>query len=201
MKRDYYEILGVAKTSSADEIKKAYRKLALENHPDRNPGNKQAEDKFKEAAEAYEVLSNTEKRAQYDRFGHQGMGSAASGGFSGQGGMRMEDIFSNFGDVFGDDFGSFFGGQQRGGGGRSRGQRGANLRVKIKMDFNEIAHGAAKKIKVKKYVSCNVCGGNGAKDKSSIQTCTTCQGRTGLTRQQYIPRSDADRHHLSHLQR
>lgn len=179
-KRDYYEILGVQKGASADEIKKAYRKVAMQYHPDRNPGDNAAEEKFKEAAEAYEVLSDTNKKAQYDRFGHAGMSGAAGGGggFSGQGGMRMEDIFSNFGDVFGDDmFGSFFGGgRQGGGGGRQRGSRGSNLRVKIKMNYAEIANGANKKIKVKKHVSCNTCSGSGAKDSNSVQTCTTCQG-------------------------
>ncbi len=177
-KRDYYEILGVAKGSQADEIKKAYRKIALQFHPDRNPGNKEAEEKFKEAAEAYDILSNPDKRAQYDRFGHAGVGGASQGGgFGGQGGMRMEDIFQNFGDVFGDDmFGSFFGGGRQGGGGQRQGTRGANLRIKLKMDFGEIANGANKKIKVKKHIVCNQCAGSGAKDKSSIQTCGGCGG-------------------------
>src|SRR3954468_5041858 len=149
-KRDYYEVLGVSKTASADEIKKAYRKVAMQYHPDRNPGNKDTEEHFKEAAEAYDVLSDADKKARYDRFGHAGVGSAAGGGYGG--GMRMEDIFQNFGDIFGDDmFGSFFGG---GGGrdGRHQGSRGSNLRVKLKMDYAEIASGASKKIKVKKYV-------------------------------------------------
>ncbi len=177
-KRDYYEILGVTKSSSADEIKKSYRKIALQFHPDRNPGNKEAEDKFKEAAEAYDTLSNPDKRAQYDRFGHAPMGGGGGGGFQGHGGMRMEDIFSNFGDVFGEDvFSNFFGG---GGGGRQGGQRqgtrGANLRIKLKMDFSEIANGANKKIKVKKHVTCTTCSGNGARDKNSMQTCAGCGG-------------------------
>lgn len=173
-KRDYYEVLGVSRSSSADEIKKAYRKIAMQYHPDRNPGDKAAEEKFKEAAEAYDVLSTPDKKAQYDRFGHAGMGGAASGGFGG--GMRMEDIFQNFGDVFGDDmFGSFFGGGGRSGG-RRQGARGANLRVKLKMSFADIANGANKKIKVKKYVSCNTCHGSGAKDSKSVQTCGTCGG-------------------------
>jgi molecular chaperone DnaJ len=177
-KRDYYEILGVSKSASADEIKKAYRKIAMQFHPDRNPGDKAAEEKFKEAAEAYDVLSSLDKKAQYDRFGHAGMGGAASGGHGGPGGMRMEDIFQNFGDIFGDDmFGSFFGGAGgRGGGGRRQGTRGANLRVKLKMSFAEIANGANKKIKVKKYVPCNTCAGSGAKDKGSVQTCGSCGG-------------------------
>lgn len=175
-KRDYYEVLGVSKSASADEIKKAYRKVAMKYHPDKNPGDAEAEEKFKEAAEAYEVLSNAEKKARYDQFGHAGMGGAASGGFGG-GGMRMEDIFSNFGDVFGEDiFGSFFGGGRQGGGRRSGGARGSNLRVKIKLNFAEIATGTKKTIKVKKYVTCNPCGGSGAKDSSSIQTCATCGG-------------------------
>ncbi|HTM66192.1 MAG TPA: molecular chaperone DnaJ [Flavipsychrobacter sp.] len=175
-KRDYYEVLGVSKTASADEIKKAYRKIALQFHPDRNPGDKDSEEKFKEAAEAYDVLSNADKRAQYDRFGHAGVGGASGGG-GGFGGMRMEDIFQNFGDIFGDDvFGSFFGGNGGRQGGRRQGSRGANLRVKLKMDYSEIANGASKKIKVKKYVGCEVCHGSGAKDKSSIQTCGTCGG-------------------------
>ena len=171
-KRDYYEVLGVAKGSSADEIKKSYRKIAMQFHPDRNPGNKEAEEKFKEAAEAYDTLSNPDKKAQYDRFGHAATGG---GGYGPQGGMRMEDIFSNFGDVFGNDmFGSMFGGQ--GGGGRRQGTRGANLRIKLKMDYAEIANGANKKIKVKKHISCQHCNGSGAKDRNSIQNCGTCGG-------------------------
>ncbi len=175
-KRDYYEILGVNKTASADEIKKAYRKVAMQFHPDRNPGDKSAEDKFKEAAEAYEVLSDADKKAQYDRYGHAGVSSNGRG-FSG-GGMNMEDIFSQFGDVFGEDlFGSFFGG----GGGRGRtsrakGVRGSNLRVKIKLTYEEIAKGVTKNIKVKKHVGCTTCSGSGAKDKGSVQTCGTCGG-------------------------
>jgi molecular chaperone DnaJ len=175
-KRDYYETLGVTKTASADEIKKAYRKVAMQFHPDRNPGDKSAEDKFKEAAEAYEVLSDADKKAQYDRYGHAGVSSNGRG-FSG-GGMNMEDIFSQFGDVFGEDlFGSFFGG----GGGRgrtskARGVRGSNLRVKIKLTYEEIAKGVTKNIKVKKHVVCNTCSGSGAKDKGSVQTCGTCGG-------------------------
>jgi molecular chaperone DnaJ len=176
MKRDYYEILGVAKGASVDEIKKSYRKVAMQFHPDRNPGDKTAEEKFKEAAEAYEVLSDADKRAQYDRYGHAGL-SNGRGGSSG-GGMNMEDIFSQFGDILGDDiFGSFFGGGRRGGGGgRARGVKGSNLRIKIKLDFEEIAKGVSKNIKVKKYVGCATCNGSGAKDKGSVQTCTTCGG-------------------------
>ncbi|MBO9659733.1 MAG: molecular chaperone DnaJ [Chitinophagaceae bacterium] len=177
-KRDYYEVLGVSKSASADEIKKAYRKVAMQFHPDRNPGDKAAEEKFKEAAEAYEILSDADKKAQYDRYGHAGLGGAAGRGFNG-GNMNMDDIFSQFGDIFGDDvFGSFFGGggQRRGGGQRSRGVRGSNLRVKLKLTYEEIAKGVTKNIKVKKYVSCNVCSGSGAKDKGSVQTCQTCGG-------------------------
>jgi molecular chaperone DnaJ len=179
-KRDFYEILGVGKSATADEIKKAYRKVAMQYHPDRNPGDKAAEEKFKEAAEAYEILSDTDKKAQYDRYGHAGVSGNGRGGFSGGGGMNMDDIFSQFGDIFGEDiFGSFFGGQ-RGGGGRggqrSRGTRGSNLRVKLKMTYEEIAKGTTKNIKVKKYVGCNTCSGSGAKDKNSVQTCGTCGG-------------------------
>src|SRR6476660_2033621 len=177
MKRDYYEILGVSKSATADEIKKSYRKVAMQFHPDRNPGDKTAEEKFKEAAEAYEVLSDADKRAKYDRYGHQAF-TPGMGGFHGSN-VNMEDIFSQFGDIFGDDiFGSFFGGGGRrsSGGGRSRGIRGSNLRVKLKLTFEEAAKGVTKTIKVKKYVSCNICGGSGAKDKSSIQTCSTCGG-------------------------
>ena len=186
-KRDYYEVLGVAKGASADEIKKSYRKIAMQHHPDRNPGDAAAEEKFKEAAEAYDVLSTPDKKERYDRFGHAGVGGAAGGGFGG-GGMRMEDIFQNFGDIFGngggdDIFGSFFGGGG-GRGGRSNGSRGSNLRVKLKMDYAEIAAGAAKKIKVKKYVSCDTCNGSGAKDKNSVQTCATCGGQGQVRRVQ-----------------
>ena len=180
-KRDYYEVLGVAKGASADEIKKSYRKIALQFHPDRNPGNKEAEEKFKEAAEAYDTLSNPDKRANYDRFGHASSGGGPQG-FGGHGGMRMEDIFSNFGDVFGEEaFGNFFGGGGGRGGQRHQGTRGANLRIKLKMDYGEIANGANKKIKVKKHVTCGTCNGNGAKDSASIQTCNSCKG-TGQVR-------------------
>ena len=187
MKRDYYEVLSVSKTASGDEIKKSYRKIALQFHPDRNQGDTGAEDKFKEAAEAYEVLGDTEKRARYDRYGHAGMGGPGRGGQGqGPGGMNMEDIFQNFGDIFGDEgFGSFFGGGQRGGGrSRGRGSRGANLRVKLKMNFSEIASGAQKKIKVKKHVVCTTCDGSGAKDKNSVTTCSTCGGQGQVQRVQ-----------------
>ncbi len=188
MKKDFYEILGVSKSSTQDEIKKAYRKVAMQFHPDRNPGDKSAEDKFKEAAEAYEILSDTDKRGQYDRFGHQAFaqGRGGGGGFNG-GNMNMDDIFSQFGDVFGEEspFGSFFGGGRRSsGGGRARGVRGSNLRIKIKLDFEEMAKGATKTVKVKKYVICNTCTGSGAKDKNSIQTCSTCSGSGQVRRVQ-----------------
>lgn len=177
-KRDYYEVLGVGKSATADEIKKAYRKVAMQFHPDRNPGDKVAEEKFKEAAEAYEILSDQDKRAQYDRFGHAGVAGNGRGGYGG-GNMNMDDIFSQFGDIFGEDiFENFFGGNARGRtqGGRPRGARGSNLRIKIKLNYEEIAKGASKTVKVKKYIVCNTCGGNGAKDKGSIQSCGTCGG-------------------------
>src|SRR5207344_2130709 len=177
-KRDYYEVLGVAKGASADEIKKAYRKVAMQYHPDRNPGDKAAEEKFKEAAEAYEVLSDADKRAKYDRFGHAAF-APGSGGFSGSANVNMEDIFSQFGDIFGDDiFGSFFGGGGRrgSGSGRGHGSRGSNLRIKLKLNYEEMSKGVTKNIKVKKYVGCTTCNGSGAKDKGSIQTCSTCSG-------------------------
>jgi molecular chaperone DnaJ len=174
MKKDYYEILGVNKSANADEIKKAYRKIAMQYHPDRNPGNKEAEEKFKEAAEAYEALGDAEKRAQYDRFGHAAFSGAAGRG--GGGGMDMNDIFSQFGD---DIFGNFFGGQSRGGGGgrRQTGTRGSSIRIKLKLNFEEIAKGANKTVKVKKHIVCGTCDGNGAKDKNSVQTCSTCGGQ------------------------
>ncbi len=179
-KRDFYEILGVSKSASADEIKKAYRKVAMQYHPDRNPGDKAAEDKFKEAAEAYEILSDADKKAKYDRYGHAAFGpGTGGGGHYGGAGMNMDDIFSQFGDIFGEDmFGSFFGGgsRQRGGGGRARGTRGSNLRIKLKLNYEEIAKGVTKNVKVKKHVICTTCTGSGAKDKSSIQTCSTCGG-------------------------
>jgi molecular chaperone DnaJ len=176
MPRDYYEILSVTRTSTQEEIKKSYRKVALQHHPDRNPDNPDAEHKFKEAAEAYEVLGNEEKRAKYDRFGHAGV--------KGGGQPNMDDIFSNFGDIFGgsgggggfDPFEAFFGGQ-RGGGGRARqGRRGSNLRIKVKLNLKEIVYGTKKTIKLNKHVTCDVCDGSGAKDKSSVSTCSTCHG-------------------------
>jgi molecular chaperone DnaJ len=175
-KRDYYDILGVSKSASADELKKAYRKVALQYHPDRNQGDKAAEEKFKEAAEAYEVLSDQQKRAKYDQYGHA---ASDMGGFGGGGQGNMEDIFRNFGDIFGGGgggFGDFFGGGGGGGGRRTRGRKGANLRIKVKLNLQEVASGATKTIKVKKQVVCNTCDGSGAKDKSSVSRCTHCSG-------------------------
>ncbi|RZK42969.1 MAG: molecular chaperone DnaJ [Pedobacter sp.] len=185
-KRDFYDVLGVAKSASAEEIKKAYRKLAIKYHPDKNPDDKSAEDKFKEAAEAYEVLSSPEKKQRYDQYGHAGVGGAAGGGGYGGGGMNMEDIFSQFGDIFGggggggSPFDSFFGGGQSRGGRRVT--KGSNLRIKVKLTLEEIANGTEKKIKVNKQVSCKTCDGTGAKDKSSVSTCSTCGGSGAVRR-------------------
>jgi molecular chaperone DnaJ len=172
-KRDYYEILGVAKNATPEELKKAYRKVAIKYHPDKNEGDKEAEDKFKEAAEAYEVLSDPDKRRRYDQFGHQGVEGGA-------GGFNMEDIFSRFDDIFGGGggFGDFFAG------GRSQSQRvrkGTNLRIKLKLTLQEISGGVEKKIKVKRYVSCDACQGTGARNGTALKTCHTCQG-TGQIR-------------------
>ncbi|NLJ01599.1 MAG: molecular chaperone DnaJ [Bacteroidales bacterium] len=180
-KRDYYDILDVPKSASAEEIKKAYRKKAIQYHPDKNPGDEAAEEKFKEAAEAYEVLSDENKRARYDQFGHAGMSGSAGGGFGG--GMSMDDIFSQFGDIFGGHFGGFgsfggFGGAQRG----RRVNRGSDLRVKVKLSLKEILNGVEKKIKVKKLVSCSHCDGNGSDKGTSLSTCSTCDGSGVVTR-------------------
>ncbi|MBQ2416339.1 MAG: molecular chaperone DnaJ [Alistipes sp.] len=179
-KRDYYEVLGVARNANADEIKKAYRKAAIKYHPDKNPGDKEAEEKFKEAAEAYDVLSNQDKRARYDQFGHAGMSGAAGGGFGGGGfgGFSMEDIFSQFGDIFGGHFGGF-GGGSRGG---ARVSRGSDIRVKVRLTLSEIANGTTKKLKINKTIACDKCGGTGAKDSSSYATCSTCNGSGYVTR-------------------
>jgi molecular chaperone DnaJ len=179
-KRDYYEVLGVSKNASKDELKKAYRQLALKYHPDRNPGDKEAEEKFKEAAEAYDVLSDDQKRARYDQFGHAGVGGAGgTGGFS----MDMEDIFSHFGDIFsGFGFGGGFGGGGFGGGRGQRVNKGSSLRVKVKLSLKDIANGCEKKIKVKKYCACKSCNGTGAEAGSSMNTCPTCHG-TGVVTQ------------------
>ncbi len=178
-KRDYYEVLGVSKNAEASEIKKAYRKLALQYHPDKNPGNKEAEEKFKEAAEAYDVLGNEEKRRRYDQFGHAGLGGGA-GGFGGAG-MSMDDIFSQFGDIFGSftGFGGFGGGRHA-----RHVNRGTNLRVKVKLTLEEIATGVEKKIKVKKYVADTHCNGTGAKEGKSFSNCSTCHGTGQVTRVQ-----------------
>lgn len=175
-KRDYYEVLEVGKSASPEEIKKAYRKKALQYHPDKNPGNKEAEEKFKEAAEAYEVLSDEQKRARYDRFGHAGVGGSASG-FSG-GGMSMDDIFSQFGDIFG-SFGGFGGfGRQT-----SRQQaRGSDLRIRVKLTLEEVYTGVTKKVKIKKYTPCGKCHGSGAAHEGAYTTCSTCQGSGYVTR-------------------
>jgi len=164
-KRDYYEVLGLSKNASESEIKKAYRKLALKYHPDKNPDDAGAEERFKEAAEAYEVLSNGDKKARYDQYGHAGMGQGFGGG-----GMNMDDIFSQFGDIFGGAFGGSFGGSRGGG---SRTVKGSNLRVKMKMTLEDIANGVKKKIKVNKLVNA---------DGVTFKTCTTCNGSGRITR-------------------
>lgn len=198
-KRDYYEILGVSKSANESEIKKAYRKMALKYHPDKNPGDAEAEGKFKEAAEAYEVLSNPEKRSRYDQFGHAGVGG--NGGFGG--GMNMDDIFSQFGDIFGGAFGGSFGGSRGGG---PRVTRGTNLRVKMKLTLKEIAEGVHKKIKVNKlvnakgvtYKNCQVCNGTGRLTRVSqtflgaMQTQTTCHACQGAGKSIDQKPSDAD---------
>jgi molecular chaperone DnaJ len=173
-KRDYYEVLGVERNADADTIKKAYRKAAIKYHPDKNPGDKEAEEKFKEAAEAYDVLSNEDKRARYDRYGHAGMGGAAGGGYGGfgggfGGGFTMDDIFEQFGDIFGGAFGG-------GGRSRSRTNRGGDIRVTVRLTLQEVAEGVTKKLKLNKTVTCEKCGGSGAKDASSIVTCPECKG-------------------------
>ena len=176
-KRDYYEVLGVDKKASEDEIKKAYRKIAIKYHPDRNPGSKEAEEKFKEAAEAYDVLHDPQKRQQYDQFGFDaGKMGGFGGGFGGD--FSMDDIFSMFGDVFGGrgGFGGFggFGGSQRQG---TRIHRGSDLRLKVKLTLQEIATGTTKKFKVRKDIACPVCHGSGAEGNSGSETCPTCHGQ------------------------
>lgn len=175
MKKDYYDILGVSRNADESEIKKAYRKIAIKNHPDKNPGDTAAEERFKEAAEAYEVLGNKEKRRQYDQFGHQGVGG--NGGGFGGGGMNMDDIFSTFGDIFGEGspFGEAFG--RGGGGGRQRQRRkGSNLRIKLKLTLAEVANGVTKKVKVKRQMMCDSCQGTGAENGSAYETCDVCEG-------------------------
>lgn len=173
-KRDYYEVLGVSKTATADEIKKAYRKMAIKYHPDKNPGDKEAEEKFKEAAEAYDVLSNEEKRARYDQFGHAGGPQGFGGGFGGfsSGGFTMEDIFAQFGDIFG---GMGFGGSSSVGS-RRRARRGSNVRITLKLTLEEISKGVDKTIKIPVLISDPDCKGTGAKDGTAFTTCQTCHG-------------------------
>ncbi len=186
-KRDYYEILGVSKDASSQEVKKAYRKLALKYHPDKNPDDKEAEKNFKEAAEAYEVLSDPDKKAKYDQFGHSGLGGGAQQGASGFGGMSMEDIFSQFGDIFGGSFGGDFGGGFGGSGfGQQRSTRktnkGSNIRIKVNLTLEEILHGVEKKLRVNKYVPCDACIGTGAKEGTAYNNCRTCNGMGRVTR-------------------
>ncbi len=170
MKEDYYDILGISKGASAAEIKKAYRKMAIKYHPDKNPGDSEAENKFKKAAEAYEVLGNEEKRAKYDRFGHQAF---EGGGFGGGGGMNMDDIFSQFGDIFGGGFGGGFSGFGGFGGGGQRRAKGSNLRIRVSLTLEEIANGVEKKIKVKRKVQAS---------GTTYKTCSTCNGTGQVTR-------------------
>ncbi len=175
-KRDYYEILGVSRTATYEEIKKAYRKLAIKYHPDKNPGNKDAEEKFKEINEAYEVLRDPDKRSRYDQFGHAGVkGSAGGAGYT-----NFEDLINDLFGGAGDPFSSFFGGA-RSSRKRKRGQRGGDIKIRIKLTLEEIAQGVRKKVKVKKYVTCEACRGTGAESPDAFQTCPTCQG-TGKLR-------------------
>lgn len=176
-KRDYYEVLGVEKTASEDDIKVAYRKLAIKYHPDRNPGSKEAEEKFKEAAEAYDVLHDTQKRQQYDQFGFNAPGVGGFEGFGGEGGFSMDDIFSMFGDIFG-GHGGFSGFSGYGGGGQRQRPmfRGADLRLKVRLSLLEISTGVTKKFKVKKDVVCSHCHGTGAEGENKAETCPTCHG-------------------------
>ncbi len=180
-KKDFYEVLGVSRNATPEEIKKAYRQKALKYHPDKNPGDDSAEGQFKEAAEAYEILSNPEKKARYDQYGHAGLGNnfGAGGGAGGFGGMSMEDIFSQFGDIFGGGFGGFGGSYGRS---ARRVNKGSNLRIKVKLTLEEILHGVEKKVKVNKYVTCKVCSGTGAKGGGAFKTCTTCNGSGQVTR-------------------
>jgi molecular chaperone DnaJ len=179
-KRDYYEVLGVDKTATAEEIKKAYRKKAIQYHPDKNPGDKEAEEKFKEAAEAYDVLGNAEKRAKYDKFGHS-MGQQGFGGgygYSG-GGMSMEDIFAQFGDLFGGRFGGFGGFSS--GGQRKPTNRGSDLRLTVKVTLKDVMNGVEKKVKIPRMVADPACKGTGAKDGTAFRTCSRCNGNGYVT--------------------
>jgi molecular chaperone DnaJ len=171
-KRDYYDILGVARNASDEEIKKSYRRLAMQHHPDRNPGNREAEEIFKEAAEAYEVLSDSQKRDLYDRYGHEGLNGAGYRGFSG-----FEDIFASFGDIFGDVFG-FHAGRSRS---RSMARAGADLRYDLKIAFMDAALGASTEISLQKYATCGACSGSGCAPGTSPQICRRCQGRGQVT--------------------
>ncbi|MDX1618797.1 MAG: molecular chaperone DnaJ, partial [Balneolaceae bacterium] len=179
MPRDYYDILGVSKDASDEDIKKAYRKLAMKYHPDRNSGDEDAEKKFKEASEAYEVLRDSEKRARYDRYGHQGVNGGGFGGGRGYENVGFEDIFSRFSEIFGSEF---FGGEAFGGGrGRSRGRRsagqpGSDMKLRVKLNLEEIAFGTEKKLKVKKQITCDRCNGTGAETEEDFHTCSTCNG-------------------------
>ena len=208
-KRDYYEILGVGRNADETEIKKSYRKLAMKYHPDKNPGDKEAEEKFKEAAEAYEILSDSQKRARYDQFGHAGMGG--SGGFGGgAGGMNMEDIFSQFGDIFGGGFGGFGGGGSR----SRRAYKGSNLRIRVKLTLEEIAKGATKKVKVNKLVAaegvtfsdCKTCHGTGQVTRvmntmlGQMQTTTTCPTCNGIGKSIKDKPKDADNQGLKRME-
>lgn len=186
-KRDYYEVLGVEKSATAEEIKKAYRKKAIQYHPDKNPGDKEAEEKFKEAAEAYDVLSDANKKARYDQFGHAGVDNMGAGGGGGFGGFSMDDIFSRFGDIFGGAFGGAFGGSPFGGGfssggGRRGVKRGSDIRIRVKLSLEEIAHGADKVVKINKLKPCSACGGKGAASDADMKTCPTCHGTGVITR-------------------
>ncbi len=184
-KRDYYEVLGVDKNADEKTIKSAYRKKAIQYHPDKNPGDKEAEEKFKEAAEAYDVLSNPDKRAKYDQFGHDmgPQGFPGGGGFH-AGGFSMEDIFSQFGDIFGGAFGNMGGFESAGGRTRRRQRRGSDLRIKIKMTLAEIATGVNKTLKIPTMVPCSHCNGTGAKDGTAFHNCPTCNGSGTVIRQQ-----------------
>ena len=174
-KRDYYEVLGVDKSASDDEIKKAYRKIAIKYHPDRNPGNKEAEEKFKEAAEAYDVLRDPQKRQQYDQFGFDGPQGGFGGGFNG-GNMNMDDIFSMFGDIFGGHTGGFGGFGGFGGNAATLQYQGSDLRIKVKLTLQEIATGVTKKFKVHKDITCPDCQGTGCANGEKPETCPTCHG-------------------------